>query len=153
MSDRQPEDGSPKDPRFTAAIDLLHRTGSMEFQIRYDEEQDPIVWVAVGRWGETYEAAGAMTPLKAVTRLLEAAMDGGTCAYCTKPTGVTTDWRNEMPLGDHVCWWIYDPETEKFRRGCEGEHDEKQIKQTPPLRRNDPCFCGSGKKFKRCHGS
>ena len=23
----------------------------------------------------------------------------------------------------------------------------------PKLGRNDPCWCGSGKKFKRCHGS
>jgi uncharacterized protein YchJ len=22
----------------------------------------------------------------------------------------------------------------------------------PKLGRNDPCFCGSGKKFKKCHG-
>ena len=24
--------------------------------------------------------------------------------------------------------------------------------QAPKLGRNDPCFCGSGKKFKKCHG-
>jgi preprotein translocase subunit SecA len=23
----------------------------------------------------------------------------------------------------------------------------------PKLGRNDPCYCGSGKKFKRCHGA
>ncbi|MDQ3937304.1 MAG: SEC-C metal-binding domain-containing protein, partial [Chloroflexota bacterium] len=23
----------------------------------------------------------------------------------------------------------------------------------PKLGRNEPCWCGSGKKFKRCHGS
>jgi len=22
----------------------------------------------------------------------------------------------------------------------------------PKVGRNDPCFCGSGKKFKKCHG-
>lgn len=62
----------PKDPRFVAAIDLLHRTGSTEFQI--------------------------------------------------------------------------------FRRGCEGEHDEKQIRALI-AGRNDPCPCGSGTKFKRCCGA
>jgi preprotein translocase subunit SecA len=25
-------------------------------------------------------------------------------------------------------------------------------RQTPKLGRNDPCFCGSGKKYKQCHG-
>jgi hypothetical protein len=24
-------------------------------------------------------------------------------------------------------------------------------KVTPDLQRNDPCWCGSGKKYKRCH--
>lgn len=147
-----PEDGSPKDPRFVASLDLLRRTGLKEFQIRYDEEQDPIVWVAVGKWGDHYEAEGAMTPLKAIIRLLERVLDGGTCAYCTRPAGVSTDWRNSLPLDEVFCWWIYDPETESFRRGCEGEHDEKQIKMEPPVGRNDPCPCGSGKKYKRCHG-
>jgi preprotein translocase subunit SecA len=26
------------------------------------------------------------------------------------------------------------------------------VRQTPKLGRNDPCYCGSGKKFKQCHG-
>ena len=29
----------------------------------------------------------------------------------------------------------------------------KQIKrEEPKIGRNDPCYCGSGKKFKKCHG-
>jgi len=28
-----------------------------------------------------------------------------------------------------------------------------QAKSGPKIGRNDPCFCGSGKKFKRCHGA
>ena len=34
-------------------------------------------------------------------------------------------------------------------------HHAKQaplVHQAPKLGRNDPCFCGSGKKFKTCHG-
>ena len=26
------------------------------------------------------------------------------------------------------------------------------VNQGPKLGRNDPCFCGSGKKYKNCHG-
>ena len=26
------------------------------------------------------------------------------------------------------------------------------VRQEPKLGRNDPCHCGSGKKFKNCHG-
>ncbi|HYM35608.1 MAG TPA: SEC-C metal-binding domain-containing protein [Steroidobacteraceae bacterium] len=25
-------------------------------------------------------------------------------------------------------------------------------REMPKLGRNDPCYCGSGKKFKKCHG-
>ncbi|PIZ04624.1 MAG: preprotein translocase subunit SecA [Gammaproteobacteria bacterium CG_4_10_14_0_8_um_filter_38_16] len=36
------------------------------------------------------------------------------------------------------------------------ESDEAQqpfVRQAPKIGRNDPCHCGSGKKFKQCHGS
>jgi hypothetical protein len=36
-----------------------------------------------------------------------------------------------------------------------GHHHPKQapvVHQAPKLGRNDPCSCGSGKKFKKCHG-
>ena len=28
----------------------------------------------------------------------------------------------------------------------------KQISKSKKMGRNQPCFCGSGKKFKHCHG-
>jgi preprotein translocase subunit SecA len=48
-------------------------------------------------------------------------------------------------------------EVSTFNRGGGGEDNKKQ-QQTAPVRvekkvgRNDPCPCGSGKKFKHCHG-
>ncbi len=32
-------------------------------------------------------------------------------------------------------------------------HVEQVRRETPKLGRNDPCHCGSGKKFKQCHGA
>ena len=32
-------------------------------------------------------------------------------------------------------------------------HVETIKRDTPKLGRNDPCHCGSGKKFKKCHGA
>jgi preprotein translocase subunit SecA len=29
----------------------------------------------------------------------------------------------------------------------------QQVRAGPKIGRNDPCYCGSGKKFKRCHGA
>ncbi len=32
------------------------------------------------------------------------------------------------------------------------EKEEPFVRQAPKMGRNDPCHCGSGKKFKQCHG-
>ncbi len=47
-----------------------------------------------------------------------------------------------------------------FARGAEpreaqGGTDEVQTvrREGPKVGRNDPCPCGSGKKYKKCHGS
>jgi preprotein translocase subunit SecA len=31
--------------------------------------------------------------------------------------------------------------------------EQRRVSSDEQLGRNDPCWCGSGKKFKRCHGS
>jgi hypothetical protein len=47
---------------------------------------------------------------------------------------------------------------ETVRTGENAHHHHHHPKQdpvvhkAPKLGRNDPCFCGSGKKFKKCHG-
>lgn len=136
------------DPRFVASVDMLGRTGATSFQIRYDDEQDPVVWVAVAQWGAVFECAAGMNPLKAVLRLLEHVVDGGKCTHCRRPTAVSDDWTATMPLGDVFCWYIFDPEVKTFRRSCEGD-----TTQDAPTGRNDPCPCGSGLKYKRCCGA
>jgi hypothetical protein len=40
---------------------------------------------------------------------------------------------------------------------CQHDHHAREAVETyrreqPKLGRNDPCHCGSGKKFKKCHG-
>ncbi len=116
------KEGGPEDPRLVACIDLLARCGSTDFELRYSDDQEPVVWMAIGTWGEQHEAAGAITPLKAVLRLCEQVIDGGECKHCNRPSGVSDDWTQAMPLQRHVCWYVYDPETERFRRGCEGDN-------------------------------
>ncbi len=34
----------------------------------------------------------------------------------------------------------------------EQEHHQPYVRQDKKIGRNDPCYCGSGKKFKQCHG-
>ncbi|MBV9196556.1 MAG: SEC-C domain-containing protein, partial [Solirubrobacterales bacterium] len=31
--------------------------------------------------------------------------------------------------------------------------EQRRVDQSEQLGRNDPCWCGSGKKFKKCHGA
>lgn len=144
--------------RLNACLDLLRRSGAGEVQIRWSgredgdadadqEEPTPVVWLVVAIYGDQWEAAAGRDPLTAAVRLLETTLDGGGyCLHCRRPTGVNVDWANEMPLGKHICWYVYDPETHSFRRSCEGD-------TTTKVGRNDPCPCGSGQKFKRCHGA
>lgn len=101
-----------------AATDMIGRTGAESFELRYSEKRNPVVWMAIGRWNDTYEVGASISPIKATIRLLETVVDGGTCTTCGKPTGITEDLE-AMPLGSHVCWYQYDPELKAFRRGCE----------------------------------
>lgn len=147
-----------EDPRLTACIDLARRCGAHAFHLRWSDDEEPTVWMAVAEIkhrGDGYpaktghltawEVGAAMLPADAAMRLCEALSEAAVCRHCGRPTGVATDWQNEQPLADHICWYVFDPETAKFRRSCEGD--------VPTRGRNDPCFCGSGKKFKRCHGA
>lgn len=126
-------DVSPDDPRFAALVDVIRRSGAAEVQIRYDDEQDPLVWVAVvghkiiggqptsrGKVN-TYAVAAAFDPLSALYKLAEEVMDGGFCTHCQRTTGISDDWTAELPLEDAICWYVYDPENKTFRRSCEGD--------------------------------
>ena len=35
----------------------------------------------------------------------------------------------------------------------QGEHVAPYRREAPKPGRNEPCFCGSGKKYKKCHGA
>ena len=121
---------------MVAGIKLLERTGIREFQIRYSDDEQPVVWFCVVKWflgpsgrpvaknkmGRTvYETASALNPVDAVLRLCDQVIDGGYCDHCKRPSGVTDHWQSDMPLAKEVCWYVYDPETQIYRRSCEGD--------------------------------
>lgn len=125
----------PSEPIFVAAIDLVARTGAKSFQIRFSDDEEPTIWMAVASFmvnnqgkvvkhGRTkrHECAAAMTPVEAVLRLADQLIDGAQCSHCGRPSGVTKDWEGDMPLSNVVCWYRYDPELHTFRRGCEGDN-------------------------------
>jgi hypothetical protein len=113
------------DAKLTACVDLIGRTGSKSFQIRYSDDEKPVVWIAVVEYDrevlQGYECAAALEPVNAAFRLCELLVDGGLCKHCSKPTGVTFDFALPLPMRDTVCWYQFDPELKKFRRSCEGD--------------------------------
>lgn len=51
-------------------------------------------------------------------------------------------------------WYFVDGDSHTHEEG-EGHHEPKTpvVRAEPKLGRNDPCSCGSGKKFKKCCGA
>lgn len=56
----------------------------------------------------------------------------------------------------HGHWMFMDGDSHVHEEG-QGHHHhspvQQLIREEPKIGRNDPCHCGSGKKFKKCHGS
>lgn len=129
-------DTTQADPRLTAGLDLLRRTGCSTVEIRYSDDEQPVVWMAVAGYTAAgdpksgnparreartvHEAAAALDPTRAVLRLCEQLVDGGRCAHCHRPTGFEPNTLDTMPADQLVCWYQYDPELQTFRRGCAG---------------------------------
>lgn len=123
-SERDRKPSTPDDDRFKAAVDLVGRTGAKSFQMRYCEEVPPTIWMAVGEWirndKSVYDVGAHTNPMIALFRLLDNVIDGGICQHCGRPTGFEESI-DPMPLNELVCWYQWDPERKKFRRGCEGD--------------------------------
>lgn len=127
----------PDDDVFLAGVDLLRRTGAQGFQIRYSDDEQPVVWIAVSEWRvgrasrlvpagrggkRVFDTAAGLTPRRAVIRLLEQLLDGiGVCQHCGKPSSIIEEPDAEHPLHAITCVYAYDPELKTFRRGCEGD--------------------------------
>ncbi|HKE66007.1 MAG TPA: hypothetical protein VKB59_15330 [Micromonosporaceae bacterium] len=108
--------------RLAAGLDLIGRTGAQSFQLRYSDDEQPTVWFVVALYdNDQWETDAARDPIRAVLRLCERLVDGGTCTHCHRPAGLDPDSIDTMPLDELVCWYQYDPELKTFRRGCEGE--------------------------------
>lgn len=54
-------------------------------------------------------------------------------------------------------WFFVDGDSHTHKEGEGHQHhhpkQETVVRESPKVGRNDPCPCGSGKKFKKCHGA
>jgi uncharacterized protein YecA (UPF0149 family) len=53
---------------------------------------------------------------------------------------------------DHVVnnWYSYNKEKQDKKFGRIDQSEETYVREEPKIGRNDPCPCGSGKKYKKC---
>lgn len=56
---------------------------------------------------------------------------------------------------DSGQWLFVDGESHTHKEGEDHHHQKPQtvVREQPKIGRNDPCLCGSGKKYKKCCGS
>ena len=76
---------------------------------------------------------------------------GDIAAGLRQKTGANADLCNEALSStdgdaEKALGWL----ERRYQAQMFGELTEEQMKNT---KRNDPCPCGSGKKFKHCHGA
>jgi len=125
-----------------ACVDLIRRTGSDAFQLRYSDDEEPTVWMAVATYPNAKvipnvggagkqlrrqhkaECASGLDPIVAVHRLAQLLIDGGQCVKCRRSTMLEESWQRPVTevwpvLGDEFCWRVYDPELATFTIGCE----------------------------------
>lgn len=112
--------------KLMAGIHFIRRTGARQIQIRYSDDNEPVVWFIVAKYDggnpagiEGFETDSALDPLRAVLRLCERLTDGGECWHCHRKTAFEPDSIGSMPFDQMICWYQYDPELKKYRRGCE----------------------------------
>lgn len=116
-------------PETIAAIDLIGHTGASDFQIRYSDDEEPVVWMAVATYekpsafskttSKSHQVDASLDPEDAIFRLAERLIDGGVCQHCGRPTALLRFEDADMP--PVVCAYQYDPELKKYRRSCEGD--------------------------------
>ena len=52
-----------------------------------------------------------------------------------------------------IAWWHAYHEKLPGMTQRESHADTTIVRDTPKIGRNDPCPCGSGRKYKKCHGA
>lgn len=103
------------DPRFTATIDLIGRAGAVNVQIRFCEEEQPMVCMIVAEFRAHHQTGIGLTPVEAVFDLAHKLVEGAVCVHCYRPARF--DPNGDMSTGV-FCLYRWLPLYNGFRRGC-----------------------------------
>jgi len=110
---------SESDPRFAATIDLLTRIGAIDVQIRYCEEQQPLIWMVVAEFkvedDPVYRVGAGLDPVQAAFGLADELISGWFCAHCHRPSA----FQPYAGMPDSIyCLYQWQPELGAFERAC-----------------------------------
>jgi preprotein translocase subunit SecA len=101
-----------------------------------------------GDAGNGASRKGAATPVAAGSSAISTAERSSAGAAATLGTGAAATTGALLPgLGSRR------PGQVRLQRGDEAVDGSQAPAHAAKLGRNDPCWCGSGKKFKKCHGA
>jgi hypothetical protein len=115
-----------------------------------DFEGDDIAVVATALITALYVMDGADSPLAA--RLLDACVKRMSAGDKREFDQIRSELRKHGPyVAEEDEATIYDLVCGGFEAVEEDEEDVPFVRSEPKLGRNDPCWCGSGKKYKKCH--
>ena len=70
-------------------------------------------------------------------------------------TGIEHHEVSQFRKADSGQWYFVDGESHTHKEGEGHQHHAKPetvVREEPKVGRNDPCICGSGKKYKKCCG-
>jgi len=79
-----------------------------------------------------------------------------TATYALDGEGLEHHEVSQFRKDDRGQWYFVDGESHTHKEGEGHQHHVKPetvIRETPKIGRNDPCSCGSGKKYKKCCGA
>lgn len=134
----------------TADVAYLKKTLAPESRHDFDE-------AATRKWAETAKWKG----LQIVTTEKGGANDKKgkvefIATYEADGEGLDHHEVSEFRKADNGQWLFVEGDGHTHAEG-EGHHHHHEKPQTvqresPKIGRNDPCTCGSGKKYKKCHG-
>lgn len=101
------------------SVELLRRCGMTEWQIRYQDDQEPTVWISLARFAGGWNAGCGLGPQAAIVDLLEKSIDGGECLRCGRVMSLTPPGDLTLPI-PQLCQVVY-LSGQGWRRSCEGE--------------------------------